>query len=100
MKNKKEISLNLESKLKKNNISKTFIKKEFNLLFKNPIFFIQCVYPVITFMVTLVILIVTLIPKIYGLLQTEEYSNITYTYPNKYYGLYGVDLMLTTDGKF
>lgn len=31
---------------------------------------------------------------------TEEYSNITYTYPNKYYGLYGVDLMLTTDGKF
>ena len=75
-KNKKEISLNLESKLKKNNISKTFIKKEFNLLFKNPIFFIQCVYPVITFMVTLVILIVTLIPKIYGLLQTEEYSNI------------------------
>lgn len=75
-KNKKEISLNLKSKLKKNNISKTFIKKEFNLLFKNPIFFIQCVYPVIMLMVTLVILIVTLIPKIYGLLQTEEYSNI------------------------
>lgn len=75
-KNKKEISLNLKAKLKKNKINKTFMKKEFNLLFKNPIFFIQCVYPVIMFMVTLVILIVTLIPKIYSLLQTEEYSNI------------------------
>ena len=71
---KKEIDLN--KKIKNNSINKTIIIKEFKLLLKNPLFFIQCIYPVIILLITFSILFSALMPKIMELLNTEEYVEI------------------------
>ena len=74
IKKTKEINLNI--KIKENNIDETFIKKEIKLLYKNPLFFIQCVYPVVIFLVTFSTLFITLMPKLMDLLNTEEYIEV------------------------
>ena len=47
-KNIKNKKINLNKECKKNRIAKSYIKKEFKLLTKNPLFFIRSIYPVIT----------------------------------------------------
>lgn len=45
---------NFQKKCKKLNIKNSYIKKEFKLLFKNPIFFILCIFPNFIFMISLI----------------------------------------------
>jgi ABC-2 type transport system permease protein len=73
-KNKNNKKINLNKKCKKNKINISYIKKEFKLLFKNPLFFIQSIYPVILFTVTVSILLIILIPKIIDIFNMEEYK--------------------------
>ena len=73
-KNKKNKNIKLNKKLIKNNIGFSYIKKEFKLLFKNPIFFIQSIYPVILMTVVFAILIITLVPTFRETLKGEDFK--------------------------
>ena len=63
-KNKKIKIINLNKKIKKNKIYKSYIKKEIKNIIKNPLFFIKCIYPILinTFVVSLILAIV--IPQV------------------------------------
>ena len=63
-------------KIKNNNIIISFIKKEFKLLLKNPLFFIQSIYPVILNTIVFSIFISILIPQFRELLNKEEYKEM------------------------
>ncbi len=75
-KNKKNKKIKLNKKIKKNKICISYIKKEFKILLKNPLFFMQSIYPVILTTVLICILMIVLIPKITDILQAEEYKEM------------------------
>ena len=74
IKKKKEKEIKLSKKIKKNNIGFSYIKKEFELILKNPIFFIQSVYPVIITTIMICVLISVLVPAFNEMLQKDEYK--------------------------
>lgn len=57
---------------KKSNYRLSYIKKEFKLLLKNPIFFIQSIYPVIMITVSVSLFIYLLVPGVNDILHREE----------------------------
>lgn len=68
----KKINKNyLEKKCKKIMKEKSYIKKEFKLLFKNPVFFMQCIFPVLILIVSIVIIIVLTLPNIKAILTSD-----------------------------
>lgn len=73
LKNNKNKKINLYKKSKKKNIGKSYMIKEFKGLFRNPMFFMQCVYPVLIFLVTIIIMSVILVPKLEELFNNEEF---------------------------
>lgn len=73
-KNNKEIKLN--KRAKRNKIRISYIKKEFKLILKNPLFFIQSVYPVIMMTIMICVLISALIPAYNEILHREEYKEM------------------------
>lgn len=72
--NKKNKKIKLKSKCKKKNKSMAYISKEFKNLFRNPMFFIQCVYPVLIFTITIAIMTVILLPTIKEIIASEEFK--------------------------
>ena len=72
--NKKNKKIKLKSKCKKKNKSMAYISKEFKNLFRNPMFFIQCVYPVLIFTITIAIMTVILLPTIKEIIVSEEFK--------------------------
>ena len=75
-KNKKIVENKINKKIKKNKIGWAYIKKEFKMLFKNPLFFIQCVYPVIIFAITILVMLFIFIPRCRYMLTLEEYKDL------------------------
>lgn len=73
LKNNKNKKINLYKKSKKKNIGKSYMIKEFKSLFRNPMFFMQCVYPVLIFLVTIIIMSVILVPKLEELFNNEKF---------------------------
>lgn len=73
LKNNKNKKINLYKKSKRKNIGKSYMIKEFKSLFRNPMFFMQCVYPVLIFLVTIIIMSVILVPKLEELFNNEEF---------------------------
>ena len=71
LKNKK---INLSKKCKKNRIAKSYIKKEFKLLTKDPLFFIRSIYLVITLTIIVLILLIVLIPIFKKIIYLEEFK--------------------------
>ena len=71
-KNNKRIKLNKE--IRKNKLSFAYIKKEFKQITKNPLFFIQSVYPVIITTIIICALITVLVPAFNEILKREEYK--------------------------
>ena len=69
--NKKININNLNKKIKKNNIKKSYIKKDFKILFKNPTFFVQCIFPTIILMISLLIIVLSFLPSIKAILVDE-----------------------------
>ena len=62
---------NIEKKSKKINIRKSYLKKEFKMLFKNPIFFIQSVFPIFIFMISLIIIVIVCLPNLQVILTSD-----------------------------
>ena len=75
-KNKKIFKNKINKKIKKNKTGFAYIKKEFKMLFKNPLFFIQCVYPVIIFAITIFAMLFILIPRFRYMLTLDEYKDL------------------------
>lgn len=73
---KKLKEINLNRKCKKNSIGISYLKKEIKILIKNPMFFIQCIYPVIIITFLIVVFAVSLIPVFRAVLQKEEFNEI------------------------
>lgn len=73
LKNNKNKKIKLYKKSKKKNIGKSYMIKEFKSLFRNPMFFMQCVYPVLIFLVTIIIMSVILVPKLEELFNNEKF---------------------------
>lgn len=62
---------NLEKKMKKIDKGNSYIKKEFKMLFKNPIFFMQCIFPILIIIVSLTIIILITLPSIKVILTSD-----------------------------
>lgn len=72
---KKINNKNIKNKLKKINIGRSYIKKEFKNLFKNPTFFMQCIFPILIIMVSLFIIVYTLLPNIRTVLTSDIFGD-------------------------
>ena len=62
---------NIDKKSKKRTIRKSYLKKEFKMLFKNPIFFIQSVFPIFIFMISLIIIVIVCLPNLQVILTSD-----------------------------
>jgi len=62
---------NLKKIVKKKNKNIAYIEKEMKILFKNPIFFIQCIFPTLILVVSIVIIMFVGIPVIQGILTSD-----------------------------
>ena len=59
---------------KRNKIIKSYIGKEFKILFKNPTFFIQCVFPILITITTIVIIFIATYSNLRMFLTSELYN--------------------------
>ncbi len=71
---KKNKKIKIYKKAKKNLIGISYLKKEIKLLTRNPLFFIQSIYPVILITIVASILIIVLVPQYRNLMQMEQYK--------------------------
>lgn len=53
----------------------SYIIKEFKTLYRNPLLFIQCIFPIFTFTISLSILIINIVPQFRIWMQNEEFRN-------------------------
>ena len=67
---KKQVKVN--KKIKRKSISNAFITKEFKVLLKNPLFFMQTLYPIFINTLTVCVLVIALVPVINNALHMEE----------------------------
>ena len=63
---------NKKYKYKKINKNNSYIKNEFRELIKTPAFFMQCIFPIILILITLIIIAVTMKPTILEIMNIEE----------------------------
>ncbi len=68
--------INLYKKCKKNIIFKAYIKKEFKNLFRNSMVFMQCVYPMIISLITVIIISIILLPKLNEVLNNPDIKQL------------------------
>ena len=71
----KHKKVNIEKDIKTHNIAKSYIIKEFKILFKEPAFFLQCVFPVIIIIITCLMLILVFSPIITEIMRDETIIN-------------------------
>lgn len=70
--NKKTKEINNKKDIKGSSIRSSYIRKEIKLLIREPIFFMQCVLPVISIIITCLIIMVILVPTIQEMMRQEE----------------------------
>lgn len=68
---KKRKNIQVEKNTKYLSKGKSYVKKEFKMLIREPIFFMQCVFPVIIILVTVILLILVLVPVVEQVMQDE-----------------------------
>ena len=73
---KKKQNINIEKSSKQNSKFKSYIIKEFKMLWREPVFFMNTVLPVIAILVTFIIIVITCSPIINQVMQYEEVSNL------------------------
>ena len=64
-----------DKKIKKINYNKSYLKKEFKILFKNPIFFMQCIFPELILVISIFIMSIVSAPNIRALLTFDLLEN-------------------------
>lgn len=80
--NKKRKIIDIKKDTQSNSIEKAYIKKEFKMLIREPIFLMQCIFPVIIILITIIMLIFILLPIIIEVLKDEtirsEIQNLSF----------------------
>ena len=78
---KKNNKKNIDEKVRKINLKKSYIKKEFKILFKNPTFFIQCIFPILILMISLSIIGIVCVPSIREIITSDFFmeQNINFS---------------------
>lgn len=71
-KNAKVLRINKISKRK--NKRKSYVSKELKVIIKNPIFFMQYIYPIITLLIVVIVIISTMWPVILEIISIDEVS--------------------------
>lgn len=77
---KKIIKINLQKKCKKRNKAISYILKEFKNLFKSPIYFMQCIYPILIIIISLIIILITALPNIKAFVNSELLGDINFEF--------------------
>lgn len=77
---KKIGKINLQKKCKKLNKGISYILKEFKNLFKSPIFFMQCIYPVLMMIISLIIILIVTLPNIKAFLNSEIIGDVNFEF--------------------
>ena len=72
---KTHLKTDIKEKSKKYSIGKSYINKELKLLIKEPIFFMQCIFPVMIIIVTCVMLAIVFSPIILEVMRDESISS-------------------------
>lgn len=79
---KKKKIINIQKDTKCHSIRKAYINKEIKMIIKEPIYFLQCVFPVIIILATIVIILLAVLPAITESLKDESIQqaiqNITF----------------------
>ena len=75
LKTKKTNQIKLEKKLKIKKIYNSYIFKEIKTLYRNPIFFIQCIFPVFALTLSFSFLIIRVVPEFRVMLENEDFRN-------------------------
>lgn len=70
--NKKNKKINLNKNIQSKGVAKAYILKEIKLLIRQPAFFMQCVFPVISLLITAVIIVVGIYPVVMQAMQDEQ----------------------------
>ena len=73
---RKRKKINIEKKIRNNNKAKSYIKKEIKLLIREPVFFMQCVFPVLIIIIICVLLVVALLPAISKSMQDDSVKEL------------------------
>lgn len=73
--NKRKKKINIEKNTKFHNKGRSYIIKELKMLIREPVFFMQCVFPVMIILITVIMLIFSLVPIIEQAMQYEEIRN-------------------------
>ena len=63
--------IDINKKVKNNKIGIAYTTKEFKLLLRNPSFFMQCVFPVITLLISCILLVVSVYPTMMNVMQDD-----------------------------
>ena len=72
--NKKKKLIKVEKETKYHSKKRSYIVKELKMLLREPIFFMQCIFPVVIILITSIIVIVALLPMIMRVMQDESIS--------------------------
>lgn len=75
LKTKKTNQAKIERKMKSKKLSNSYIIKEFKTLYRTPMFFIQCIFPVLALTISFSFLIIRIVPEFRGMLQNEDFRN-------------------------
>lgn len=70
--NKKIKEIDTRRDIESHSIRNAYIRKEIKLLIREPIFFMQCVLPVISIIITCLVMMVILLPTIQEMMMQEE----------------------------
>lgn len=73
-KKKKVVKIEKETKFRK--IRKSYLQKELKMLIRQPIFFMQCIFPVVFILLTAVVLVFVLLPILMQIVQDQEMQKI------------------------
>ena len=72
---KKIKKINLQKKCKKKSKTNSYINKEFKMLFKSPVFFIQCMFPIMMMTTSLIIILFFALPNIRILINSGYFGD-------------------------
>ena len=73
---KKKKTIKVEKETKSRKIGKSYLQKEWKMLRRQPIFFMQCIFPVIFVLVTAIVLVFVLLPILSEIAQDQEMQEI------------------------
>lgn len=73
---KKKVKIDIKKSTKTHSKARTYVTKEVKSLIKEPIFFMQCVFPVMIILITCIILGIVIFPIAVEIMQYEEIKQV------------------------